>query len=215
MINKTGKNIDVLIASKVSTDWATFAAWYSVMKKLPSAKVTIACMRTGETPYQLFQWVRRIQNTNFIKYKKFSESETSNKLSVLNSLQQSGTIGENILLLDPYMMVLDVLNEEMIDILSKGISFRETTDLFNNSMLEEEKILKEIHPIFSLWREAKETDSVWPVINYKKGVGKWIHTARGCPFSNAAGLVSEEMTINEHRIIDLWKKMTPLFSVVS
>jgi hypothetical protein len=62
--------------------------------------------------------------------------------------------------------------------------------------------------------EAKECDEPSCLVSYQKGCGKWIDTSKGCPFSNAAGLALTTMTINENRVIDLWKKMCTLYSVL-
>lgn len=59
--------------------------------------------------------------------------------------------------------------------------------------------------------EAKETETLSSIVSYQKGCGKWIHKLKGCPFSNAAGLVTSDMTVNEIRIIDLWKRMCQLY----
>ena len=63
--------------------------------------------------------------------------------------------------------------------------------------------------------ESKEIEDVKCLISYKKGCGKWIDTLRGCPFSNAAGLALTTMTVNENRVIELWKKMCTLYSALS
>ena len=63
--------------------------------------------------------------------------------------------------------------------------------------------------------DAKLCQDVHPLVTYHKGCGKWIDRSKGCPFSSAGGLVTPDLTVNETRIIELWKKMVPLYQVVN
>lgn len=190
MASSTGQNLDILINAQVSTDWQTFAAWFSVKKNLPEATITLACMRNGETPFQLFQWAKRL-NQKVLMYNRLppepNDAEESYAL-----IRATGLWGKKVVVLKPYQMVIAPLDDNYLPMLQG-----------------------EDTSIAHMWKEAKETTELSPLVGYTKGVGKWLHKSKGCPFSNAGGLASDEMTVNEHRIIDLWKRMTTLFSSVS
>ncbi len=191
MVSSTGQNLDILINAQVSTDWQTFATWFSVKKNLPEAKITLACMRNGETPFQLFQWAKRL-NQKVLMYNRLQPGP--NHLETMPALiEATGLMEKKVLVLEPYTMAICPLNTELLEQINPGgpCSYD------------------------GYWKEAKDTKELWPLIGYTKGVGKWLHKSKGCPFSSAGGLASDEMTVNEHRIIDLWKRMTTLFSSVS
>tara|TARA_Y100000034_G_C6853587_1_gene387546 strand:- start:725 stop:1441 length:717 start_codon:yes stop_codon:yes gene_type:complete len=210
MIAPTGKNLNVLICTEPGLDWQTFATWYSCYRNIPDARVTIACQRNGKAPFQLFQWAKRV-NVPVLHHNPFSDDPIMNKL---NAVRTSG-IKENLLALEPLVIVAETFDPKIItDTFDKRVWFLEkpnTEEMMNAYVLDGMK-LPDSEPICV---EAKESDEPSCLVSYKKGCGKWIDTLKGCPFSNAAGLALTTMTINENRVIELWKKMCPLYSVLA
>ena len=211
MITETGKNLKVLITTEPGKDWETFGTWYSIFKNLPEAETIITCQRNKKTPFQLYQWAKKV-NVPVIHHDPFSEDPILNKL---DAIKKSG-IKNNLLVLETLVIATETLNPKITE---NNLTFNERVwflkspnieEMINSYVLEEEKLpLSE--PIYV---EAKECDEPSCLVSYKKGCGKWIDTSRGCPFSNAAGLALTTMTINENRVIELWKKMCPLYSVL-
>lgn len=81
-------------------------------------------------------------------------------------------------------------------------------------MIDRHCLEDSVLPNSMLFPEAKDSVELIELISFEKGCGRWINTAKGCPFSSAGGLVSTEMTVNEARIIELWKRMVPLYNTV-
>lgn len=224
MISKFGNNLTVVLVAKPTEDWEAFSSWYSVQKNLPYSKILLTYIREEDaTPFQLFQWSKRVGVKSF--------GISSRKLSPLADYLACLVAAYNelgatkVLMLPAHCMVLDVLPSDVVEI-------------FNS---QEEKLLTDgALPILStLGREALErsynnlllTGSIettnqrlscgakdeesYPIVNYVKGCGKWIDTKKGCPFSSAGGLLGDAMTVNENRIIALWRKMAGLYSSVA
>jgi hypothetical protein len=108
---------------------------------------------------------------------------------------------------------LDRLKENN-SILTKDVWFLRDVDagkMIEDLFLDENKLDVTAEP---LCIEAKDSNETGCLVSYKKGCGKWINTAKGCPFSNAGGLAVADMTASEHRVIELWRKMATLYSAV-
>ena len=217
MITKNGKNLLVIIFTETGKEWETFATWYSVSKNLPDAKVAIASKRNSETPFELFQWARRV-NVPVMHHNPYDETDNNlNKFHFLNVV--SDRLFEYNMIIDSLTMVMEPLSKEIISIFKEGSHLEENVWLlrgkqikehFNRYAIEKELIRKPQ----TLCPEAKERNESSCLLSYKKGCGKWIDTLKGCPLSNAAGLASTDMTLNEIKIIEMWKRMCSLYSTV-
>ena len=216
MLTEYGKNLSVLIITEPGQDWQTFATWYSVFKNLPESNVAIASIRNNETPFQLFQWTKRLNIPLFYR-KAFSDQKPLNVLDCILEGRRRKLLGQNILVMESLTMVLepitkylksdDVLIDDSVWLLKNP----DVDDLMNECTLSETTFK---HYNISLCPEVREAENLETFVSCKKGCGRWIHNMKGCPFSNAAGMVSEKMTINENRVIELWKRLCSLYSVV-
>ena len=131
-----------------------------------------------------------------------------------------------ILCIDSGTLLTDILNTEMLSTLNKTdyTLLIDDSVLFSNNLNKDQ--LSEIWSDYSLTGNLSETviekkicyeakdEESGCLSNFRKGCGKWIHTMKGCPFSSAGGMIAETMTVNELRIIELWRKMVPLYSAV-
>ena len=213
MIGSLGENLTVLITTEPEKDWETFATWYSVEKNLPYARVVIVCHRNDKTPFQFLQWTKRLRIPTFF-HNKFSTDSTF--LNKVNSVTKLKLIGK-ILVIEPLTMILAPLSPETISKMNENSSSEsllvldgeKAKEIIDNFILND-LILSSNSLVF----EAKETPHLAEIVSYKKGCGKWINTSVGCPFSNAAGLISTDMTANERKVIELWKKLVRLYNVV-
>jgi hypothetical protein len=224
MITKTGQNLSVLIITETGKDWQTFATWYSIYKNLPDAKTAIISHRTGDTPYMLLQWTKRL-NVPTIHRWPFTKGDTTNEtvnwLDAINMAHKEKMVGEEVLIVKPLTMALSDLDQKTLLTLNKfNLLVNEAMWFMRNqnyNKLIDKCFLEDAEFEVSsekLYVEAKETDEPACLVSYKKGCGKWIDTAKGCPFSSAGGLVTLTMTANEHKVISLWEKMVSLYNAV-
>lgn len=218
MITETGQGLSVLIVADVLKDWQTFASWYSFYKNLPLATITICALRNGETPFQLYQWTKRL-NIPLFFHTSLSPEPTIQMLDCIREAKKRKLVGNEILAIPCFTLAIDVLSQKILNIINSQkvcksresaffVSEIEVADLIDGMMLSDEKPFAEVE----LCVEAKEAEKLNSLVSCRKGCGKWIDTSKGCPFSCAAGLTSVEMTANENRIIELWKKMCSLYS---
>ena len=221
MITETGENLSVLITTETGRDWQTFATWYSIYKNLPNAKVAIVCTRNNETPFQYFQWTKKIK-IPVIRHNLFDKNDPiASRLDSIDKAISQKIINGPILVIRDLIMAIDVLDTELVEkmncnsqILDNDVWFMKELNIqriMNSYLLDENAIKIQEKCLFS---EAKETNDIRSLVSYQKGCGKWIDTLKGCPFSNASGLMNMDMTLCENRIIELWKKMCSLYSVV-
>lgn len=216
MINKFGKNLNILIVTEVGQDWRAYATWYSAFHNVPDAQIGVACFRNENTPFQLFQWTKRLRVPKFF-VNPLGLFPTAEFLNCAKLAQKP-----NLLVIDDRTLFLDVLDPKLLDVLNTkevcldpnyNVQFlrnQNADDLLNQILLEDRVPYTQ-----PLCFEANETESLTCLVSCRKGCGKWIDTSKGCPFSNAAGLASTEMTANENRIIELWKRMCSMYSAVA
>ena len=217
MITETGKNLCVIIITEPGRDWETFATWYSFYNNLPEADISITSIRNGKPLFQLYQWAKRV-NVPVIHHDSFGDEPILRKM---DSIRKSHKSKENLMIVEPFVLATETLCPKITETFnSKKEIFDEhvwflknpnVSDMMNKYVLEN----SELKASSTICFEAKEADETRCLISYKKGCGKWIDTLRGCPFSNAAGLALTAMTVNENRVIELWKKMCPLYSALS
>lgn len=221
MITQTGKNLSILITTETGQDWQAFSTWYSIFKNLPEATIAVTCARNTETPFQYFQWAKKI-NLPVLKHDKFDpENPISTKLSSIRDALSANIVSTPLLIVDALVVFLDVLDQKLLDdfnsyeeIFDPNMWYLKNPNMSDmlNAVLLEDKFIKPQENRLCI--EAKESQELSCVVSYKKGCGKWIDKLKGCPFSNANGLMTTEMTLNEIKVIDLWKKMCNLYSVV-
>lgn len=221
MISETGKNLHVLILTEPDKNWQTFATWYSIYKNWPDALTIIVSNRNGEMPFESFQWAKRL-NIPLIHRNPFvEETECLDLLAAIKMAQDRNYLGDFILVIRPLMMAIDVLDSNFLKCLNESKSWNDRGVWYLNkcnldSLIEDFYLGDWNGPenINPLWVEANQSKQLCCLTSCKKGCGRWIDTSKGCPFSSANGLISDDMTVNELRINDLWRKMVPLFNSV-
>lgn len=219
MITELGKNLSVVIVTETGQDWQAFATWYSIFKNLPDANVSIVSFRNGETPFHMFQWAKRLKIPLVHAQPAFDEGPIVRLLEAAKIVEKRKWVGDRVLVIPHLTMSLKTLDSKLVGyfsyekpIFASNAVFLKNSDVDEilNDVLLDAKTLE----INEFCHEAKETETLSSIVSYQKGCGKWIHKLKGCPFSNAAGLVTSDMTVNEIRIIDLWKRMCQLYSAV-
>lgn len=205
--------MNVLIISSSTQNWQTFATWYSVWQTAPDANISLAIIWTKEeTPFQLFQWAKRLKVPHFYTKNVF-DNDHANKLGIASQAKNKHFLkSKSLLILTPLTMMLKPLPNLSGFLTDDHSMFIECCDNIDN--LINYKLLNDSREV-ALCVEANEVNLLSSIVSYKKGCGRWINKLRGCPFSNAAGLASIEMTQNEHHIINMWKQMTSLYEATA
>lgn len=231
MITELGDGLSILILTEPEMDWQTFATWYSIYKNLPHAKIGIMNERNKKMPFAFYQWTKRLNIRMNTVNQDFRREDLPEKLKDvcedINLLLEAGIAHTNYLITDtvlfvrPFFMAVDVLNQKILKRLNESTVIKDEYVWFmkgqNYGNMVDDYFLKDWRQEITsepLCVDAKQAKESACLVSYKKGCGRWIDTAKGCPFSSAGGLISEEMTANEFRIIDLWQKMVPLYNVV-
>lgn len=228
MISKTGENLDVVILTRTAEDWRAFACWYSVTKNLPEARVFLICNRTTKVEFQYYQWAKRL-NLPHVYTNPFCNEPIGDLLGNINTAKIHGFGNETTLFLNYSTMVVGTLDEKWHSLINDPEPLLVIDEYVSLSRHIEKKILESIInkflftgkfeglPVLSqnLCPEAKFTTESECIVGTDKGCGRWIDTMKGCPFSNADGLLVDDMTVNELRIMNLWRKMVALYSAVN
>jgi hypothetical protein len=217
MVTHTGKNLSVIIATKADQNWQAFATWYSLSKNLPDASVRIICARNNSTPFQYFQWAKRLSIPVTHYTPLDPANSTASRLEILRRLPDI-----RILVIDSTVMAIDTLDESLLQRMEKEDKIFDSdawflknynlTELMDDYMLEGTGINIEENVLCS---DVKTAENPRALVSCRKGCGKWIDTLKGCPFSNVNGLTTTEMNASENRVFDLWRQMCYLYSVVN
>ena len=228
IISETGKNLDIVIVTKTAEDWRTFACWYSVSKKLPDARILLICNRTNRVELQYYQWAKRLQVPHLYN-NPFCNEPIGDRLANFRTAWNHGLKGDSLLLLDYSTMVVDVLDNFWLSLMNDdcpGLIWDENValsrklddkcyDYFLNNFMFKGNFDGLPIDMRVVCPEAKTALKPVSIVGTHKGCGRWIDTLKGCPFSNADAFIDDNMTINEHRIVGLWRKMVALYSVVN
>lgn len=222
MITETGKNLSVLIATSPGRDWEAFATWYSFWKNLPDASVSLLVVRNGSTPFMMYQWAKRLNvRIETMNGPPESDDRPVHILSGAHKMVAKRQESTAVMIVDPLVVATDLLDGKTLTRLNESFTILDDHVWYMKNpdyrVMIDDWYLTGWRPTRaeeSLVAEAKETREPACLVSYKKGCGRWIDTAVGCPFSSAGGLVADDMTANEHRVIELWKKMVTLYSAV-
>jgi hypothetical protein len=216
-MNSLGENLNVLILTEPTQDWLAFSSWYSINKNLPEAKVAVVCVRNLEVGFQYFQWMKRMRIPH-----RFVNPADHREETILNALLMANTEGllpdgRDTLVITSHVMALQQLEALPSHACWAGpdclwvpkATAAVIKELVNSYMLADLG-LSEVHFV----QEAKEATNPGTFVSIRKGVGTWIDTKKGCPFSSAASVMAEDITVNELRIVELWRKMVSLYNAV-
>lgn len=222
MIMQLGDNLHVLLLATTSQDWEAFGSWYSVTKNLPYSAFSLCYFRQKDiTPFQMFQWAKRLELHHFALNDQ--KDDLVNRFLALRELRRQQPDAKNVLMINASVMTVDELDEKLCKLLNQSSFLMDEAAWFCSMESED---IDAIYSKYQLTRmvpaeiqakicfEAKETVDTTTLISYEKGCGSWIHTMKGCPFANATGLATDEMTISETRVLELWRKMVILYNAV-
>jgi hypothetical protein len=205
--------MNVLIIAKNTQNWQLFTTWFTAYDQLVDSNISLCMTQSEETPFMLFQWAKRLKIPHLFCKNEFSDPIANHLCLAKKAIKMKFINEKSPLLILSDLMIVNNADFERILSLDENSGFipepQEIDELINKRML---KNFKTEH---ALSVEVKEKSEIHPIGSYKKGCGRWIDKLKGCPFSNAAGLATEDMTINEFLVIDSWKKMTPLYQAIA
>jgi hypothetical protein len=153
-VSNTGKNLSVLICTDYTFiyNWMSFAAWYSVSKNLPDAKIAVVSSRNNMN-LQLYKWANKVD----VKFFLHKNVGLPNNIPYLNKIYgtyvavKESLVDQPLLVLDSDMMCLRNLSNDNLEKLNSS-SFATNHDgsmwYFNNHYLE--KFSDAIHKVKEL-----------------------------------------------------------------
>lgn len=217
MNNTLGENLNVLILTEPTHDWLAFSSWYSITKNLPEAKIAVICVRNLEVGFQYFQWMKRLRVPHRFINPADQKIETTLNALLLANQEKLIDDGRDTLIISSHVMNLQAMESMPSQPCWAGANClwvpKATAEvvkgLVDDYMLSDLD-LSEVHFV----QEAKEADLAVTFASIYKGCGTWIDTKKGCPFSSAASVMAEDITVNELRIVELWRKMVSLYNAV-
>tara|TARA_Y100000034_G_scaffold117749_1_gene157565 strand:- start:14526 stop:15227 length:702 start_codon:yes stop_codon:yes gene_type:complete len=230
-ISPSGKNLNVVIinVASVTHEWMTFASWYSFFKNAPDANVSFVSQRSSNQIHQLFNWANRLP-INYTYYTASDEeSQYINKLLGVKAILQRNFAKAPLLCIEPDVILTKPLDADNLNSFlhkNKGIQSENEKIWF---IPDAQFILDSIDNYFLRDATSNMLPCSWlcvdaqshpnPLVTFEKGCGRfvtarWIDKNKGCPFGKAGRFQKDSLTVNEKRIIDLWKKLAPLYKAV-
>jgi hypothetical protein len=194
MISSLGNGLTVVIECDYTThhDWMSFLTYWSLLKKLPEARVIVTCVRKHMN-MDIFIWPRRC-HIPCLFHKPMKKDELHN--FVINHSQSNAT--KNILVVDPSVVFIRDFEEASFD----PIILSNNTDATK---------------IEGFIDDVKNDNSV-VCCHYSNGWGKfvtsqWINKS-SVPLSSV-NFASTDMSINERRLSEIWKSATKIYQNIS
>ena len=211
------QNPIAVIRSGPARDWQAFCTWYSLQKAMPDIQSHIVIEQNPrKSLFGNYLWAKKLHIPQTID--PLEKNSPKLFLTMLSILFQKKVIHDQ----QPFFIVKDNVvclketNASNLKIsqdlcFACGTSSLEeieqiTNDYFIDSNTFDFGNIKEYGPV--------KDRRVFNFVNIDDGCGSWINTIKGCPFSAADRFASEDMTNNEKKVIDEWKKMTALYQAI-
>lgn len=230
-ISPSGKNLNVVISNiaSLSNEWMTFCSWYSIFKNAPDANVSFVSQRSISQIHQLFNWADRLP-IPYAYYNSVSKDcQHINKLVSLKTLLQRNLTKTPLLCIDPEIVLTESLDANKLNEFLQKNKAIQSEDEKVWFIPDSQFILDSIDNYYlrntalnmpfceGLCVDAQSHPN--PLVSFNKGLGrfvtaKWIDKNKGCPFGKANRFQTDSLTVNEKRILNLWKKLAPLYRAV-
>jgi hypothetical protein len=182
----------------------SFASWLTITRNLPDAQVGIVCTRA--TGGNFFSWCRQCK----VPFQYHAEREGPRKLWQAQYAVEIGMLKTPMFVIEPDVLAIREISRE----------FPESVASDNDKLwFCKDKIEQPLQRESGLCPGAKGDDFT-TFVNYADGWGKFVTTdcinRRDYPFRRAERFHSGSgMTLNEGKVLDLWKRMDRLFTAVS
>ena len=206
MDNSTGQGVAVVISCECTPhhNWMSFACWVSLNKNLPDAKVAVVATRGLGGNF--FLWTKGCK-VPFCYHSPLDGPRKSWHAQVAMSL---GVAHLPIFVIEPHVLAIREFGQSFTD---------NSTSPGGDVWLLKDGTSQPVAIDETLCRPARGDDFT-TFVSYAEGWGKFV--TADCinkgdyPFRRAERFHSGDvMTLNEAKILDLWKRMDRLFTAVS
>lgn len=201
----TGDGVSVLICCDYVPHhhWMAFAAWYSVYKNMPDAKVGVLCNRTNMT-HKCFQWASRCDVA-------FDLHKPCNWLQQIKYALDRDFLSLPIIAIKPHVMAVRTFDDEWREYFSINVHDENLVIANTDSFIED------FVPL-DICLKAKDKSPA-TFVTYQESWGnfvtsKWIDRL-ACPFLKTSLFNKGELTTNEKKIGELWERMGRIYQAVS
>lgn len=170
--------------------WLSYLSYYSIRENLPDARVVVTCARPKDgTGVEGFPWTFRTKTPFF-----FYKNDNNNQFTQATIAKSRGLVGDKILVISCETAVLRCLDDKILEAFTSPL-----TD--GNSIILEAK--SEVLATFC---------------SVKEGCGRfllpsWIHKP-GHPLGLCDRFAKGNLTANERRVFNLWRKAKPLLDLI-
>ena len=194
MISSLGNGLTVVIACDYAThhDWMSFLTYWSLLKKLPDARVVVTCVRK-QMNMDIFLWPLRC-HVPFLYHKPMSDQELHK--FVVN--HQKSNVTSNVIIVKPSVVFVRDFEEASFSVesLQNQIAVTNVSGMVDD--------VKNENPVVCC--------------DYSNGWGKfvtsqWINKT-SVPLSNV-NFGTTDMSSNERRLSEHWKSATKIYQIIS
>ncbi len=209
MFNSTGDKYSVLICCQGCRhhNWMSFASWYTLSQNLPDAKCSVVASRTTQGDY--FSWVKRCP-VSFAYHKDQPDEE--HKLWMAKYAIDSGLVTLPLFVINPDILAIRELTSDILALEGNCQDSDGKVWLLRDCVakpIKEEKCLCTI----------PKSDNFCTFVSYDEGWGKFVTSDcinKGVfPFRRAQERFQDSnMSLNEIKILELWKRMDRVFTVL-
>lgn len=207
---KDGTGVSVLINSKYDYfhNWMSYAAWYSLQRNLPGAKVALAVPRRG-LDLMLYHWAYRCD----IRFMMYRNVEKMNKMFAVYLALKRNLVRQPLIVMDADVMALGELELPSVD-----FAVDDNVWYFNNQPVEkfEEAINK--GGDVSLFGDGPVFGSTFANYRWKCGnflKKNWLRGKVKPPFNAGDAFRSHDLSLEESKIIDLWNQMGDMYDFLN
>lgn len=193
----TGNNLNVLICSEYNlhNDWMSFFSWYTLHTFLPEATIAISCTRNKESTQSLYNWPVRCKTKCFThKNKGFAES--------IQTALKNGLISTPLIVIPCNIFAIKELSYDCIESLQSTTTGTNTDNsiwYFKNKHNQEKASIINFNS-FANYSELKNFD-----------LATWWEKKKSHPFGLYWKYAHNQMSHTEASILNLWKKVKPLY----
>lgn len=221
-ITNDGRGVYILIntSSTIHNEWLSFCSWYSIFKNLPESEVVIACARQGRNDSPLgFLWPYKT-STQYFQHKNLGEL---NQLLAISIAMKQGLVKQPLIVVNDKTFAIRKFSEKLIHQFQSNDFIRsDSIWYFNNHSFEMiaeaiNKNKEDCEEREEFAQECSVQNKFSPSFSYfnsqcaRFDFDDWVKKYSVPPFAYAHKFKSIKMTVNQNKILDLWKRVTNLY----
>jgi hypothetical protein len=193
MISSTGDNLNILICTEYAphNDWMSFVAWYSIHKAMPSSQVAISCSRVKGNTHSLFNWTTRCGVKCF-------QHKNSGFENCISTAIKNQVISLPILAIPPSYLAVKELSQlcaNQLNEINAGRNPNGDILFLKNEQTNDATIISELDNTFVNHDALQKFSSK-----------DWTKNKTSPPFNIFWKFFHENMTVQEAKILHIWKR---------